>query len=225
MQFFVQSSGSAPHQDYRWYAVLPTGCTAAEPPRVREWSNLLDNDAPSVLLVHDAARWSLLVTNMPSQRVDFQGRPLRNYLFWHSREVEEEHHLRALAADFLTKGNLLYQQVDQQLIVATDNKAGFYVEHADLEKFSQRHAERQPPYPSAYLGCNNENNRQQLANELRQHQMPNQALVIVTDAKSPEKLERHPFLWRGLSSLESCQQWRKKHYLRTMWQKLFMRQS
>lgn len=211
MQIYLQSRSKAPHQDYRWHEVTPENTQAGHPPPwLSHALTLLDDTVYSLALGHTSEGATyLVVTGLPSQREDFQRRIIRNAVAW----VGDAAPLQHFAAQLLQQGadTRLRQQVDT---LVTEQPGGILkADYAALQQLAAQGTTalpRLPPDLNYKIGKRGNSLQQQLADELRQADLPPHegAWIVVTEGKEPATLEAHR-VWRALTDLEDSGQWRR----------------
>lgn len=205
----VLTRGRAPEHDYRWVAVEPAPPPPRQerPPRLdARAAQLVQSDAPSLLLLRVGGDLVLFVTALESRREDVQGRAIRASLALTVDEAEQDT-LRGLAALSLRPGGR------QALAAAVDDaisdtpEGGFDVSAGLLDRLFEESL--LPPEaglaPERRFAPNDDDHREALAEELARSPLPpgEGPLVVVTGALGAERLEASG-AWRGLSRLVSA---------------------
>lgn len=145
MDIYVQSRGFDQEQDYCWVQITRDGTTKRQlPPLSKEVINLIQGDAPSVVLERlQDERLLLLITGIePEGRVDFLERQIRIFAAWVGNNSEEPV-LRRVAIRALKEEErkLLTEEINQAVILQKDpevhNVAPEYISEVTLAL--QRH--------------------------------------------------------------------------------------
>jgi len=224
MEVYVQSRGDSEEYDYRWMRIteqeqrleIPSFLTRSlligRSSEVRIF-DLIQSEAPSVVLARDNGELLLLVTGIESTRQDFRGRRIRNSVAWMCQDSDEhERFLRAIASQALL--DQLREKVD--LAVEFGGEYGFQVDFgkisnllstAELEKIHTRE-----PKLDKKLGKNLPRVRDELASELEERRLPTEdgVLVVVTGIKTESALKQAG-IWRGLSALVEAERWQEPY--------------
>ncbi|NEP11421.1 MAG: hypothetical protein F6K14_14665 [Symploca sp. SIO2C1] len=215
MDIYVQSRGFEQEHDYRWLQIYGDGKTQQQlPPISLEVTNLIDSESPSVVLEKlPNEQILLLITGIePDERVDFLDRQIRISVAWVGL-TSDESVLRNLAVRAL-------QTEEQHSLTAEINQAvplggeyGFHIDSENMRQLISAHSSTQLPGSklpnlTQKIGKNSPNLKNQLAEELREYQLPKEAgtLVIVTGIKKRETLE-NATIWRSLSTLVETDDW------------------
>lgn len=214
MEFYVQSRGVAQEHDYCW---LDENHNIIEAhPLVKKAKDLIESEAPSVVLARNSGELLLLVTGLKSsERKDYRGRTIRNSVAWIAQDTDEnECTLRAIAARALLGS--LETEIDGA--VKSGGEKGFEV---SFEKIKTLTKAKTNPAKSELLDSDKEKQKigrtsdklkRELASDLEKYRLPRQEpehksdnqqfvpLVVVTGIQDEETLQRAG-VWRGLSSL------------------------
>ena len=213
MIIYVQSRGKNQDQDYRWLKIkenehyLKTPKFLLQPLENSPVKpvNLIESQKFSIILVKLNKYFCLLITGLKAKedRNDFQGRRVRNSLFWICDTTEIQNAemkvrsvlIRALQGD-------LEQEIDSAIDIG--GKYGFKAEQSNLEQILLNSSLLLENNPSQKLNCkissNSKLSREQLASELQTRSFPERdgVLVLVTSIKSLSALQKIN-VWRGLS--------------------------
>jgi hypothetical protein len=204
MKIYVQSRGFSQDYDYCWLPEVP--------PILRQYriNDIIQSESPSVVLGRYDDRLLLLVTGLEaSERVDFQGRKIRNSVAWIGEDNEaNEQKLRAIAA-YTLRGLL---DIDIDKAVKFGGEFGFEVAFDTIARFKVDEVQQFNAKLESKIGRNTEYLRNDVAYELEERCLPqdndfnNIPLVVVTGIKSVNALKQAN-VWRGLSNLVPGEGW------------------
>lgn len=208
MNIYVQSRGDTPDYDYCWQPEVPA---IIKKNRINE---LIQSESPSVILARFNGNLLLLITSLESsERKDFQGRTIRNSVAWVGEDSEaNERKIRAIAScalrDELREN--LRAEIDNAVTFGSDY--GFQVNFDTISHLAIEEVVSVYSFPANLdkkLGKNSQQQRDELAYELEQHNLPseNAALLVVTGIKSESTLIQAG-VWRGLSNLVQTGGWK-----------------
>ncbi|NEP58585.1 MAG: hypothetical protein F6K31_16465 [Symploca sp. SIO2G7] len=215
MDIYVQSRGFEQEYDYRWLQIYGDGATKQQlPPISLEVTNLIDSESSSVVLEKlPNEQILLLITGIePDERVDFLERQIRISVAWVGLSSDESV-LRNLAVSALKteEQHTLTAAIHQA--VPLGGEYGFHIDSENMRQLISAHSSTEllaskPPNLTKKIGKNSPNLRNQLAEELKEYQLPTESgtLVIVTGIKKRETLE-NAGIWRSLSSLVEADEW------------------
>ncbi|MBD1803863.1 hypothetical protein H6F98_00015 [Microcoleus sp. FACHB-SPT15] len=208
MDFYVQSCGVAQEHGYCW--LDENQKIVEEPDLIKKVKNLIESEAPSVVLARDSDKLLLLVTGLKaSHRTDYRGRTIRNSVAWVDEDTSEnERTLRALAARAL-RGSL-----GEGIDCAVDSRkeTGFEVSFKKIQELTATAKAKKQQLPlereKKQIKPTSKEDKKELAEELEEYCLPkpksdNQQvvpLVVVTGIQDKETLE-NAGVWRGMSSL------------------------
>lgn len=216
MEIYVQSCGIAQEHGYCW---LDENHNIVEAHSlVKKAKDLIESEAPSVVLARNSGELLLLVTGLKaSQRKDYRGRPIRNSLAWIGQDTDkhtDEPTLRSIAACAL----LGFLEKDIDGAVKSGGEKGFEVSFEKIETLTKATTN---PAKSELLDSDKEKQKigrtsdklkRELASDLEKYRLPRQEpehksdnqqfvpLVVVTGIQDEETLKKAG-VWRGLSSL------------------------
>lgn len=227
MQIYVNSRGESQDEDYCWLKITqdrqpseipfflakPIQTEAGDQVRI---SDLIQSEAPSVVLARKNGNLILLVTGLDSsERRDFVGRKIRNSVAWLGGNSDEPY-LRGLAAKALREKDWLKDKVDKA--VTFGGEYGFQVAFEEISELSEgkvgnNFVDSQDKVGKnsqtlRKVGKNSQVLREKLALELEQYELPKEdgPLVVVTGIQEESAL-KNAGVWRGLSSLVQSEQW------------------
>ncbi|NET61413.1 MAG: hypothetical protein F6K47_36400 [Symploca sp. SIO2E6] len=215
MDIYVQSRGFEQDYDYRWLQIYGDGTTQEQlPPISLEVTNLIDSESPSVVLEKlPNEHLILLITGIePDERVDFIERQIRISVAWVGL-TSDEPVLRNLAVRALQaeEQHSLTAEINQ--VVPLGGEYGFHIDSEKMRQLISAHSSTllpgsKPPNLTKKIGKNSAKLRNQLAEELREYQLPTEpgTLVIVTGIKKRETLS-NAGIWRSLSTLVETDDW------------------
>lgn len=214
MAIYVQSRGKNQDQDYRWLKITEHEHLSKTPKFLLQTLDnlpvkpveLIESQKFSIILVKSSRSFCLLITGLKAgeNRNDFQGRRVRNSLFWICDTTEIQNAEMKVRSVLI---RALHGDLEQKIDSAIDSggKYGFKVKQSSLEQILLD----SPPLPkndpsknlSCKIGSNSKSSRQKLASELHTYSLPEQngILVLVTSIKSASALQEID-VWRGLSS-------------------------
>ena len=212
MEIYVQSCGVAQKHGYCW--LDKNQKRTEEPDLVKQVRDLIESEAPSVVLARNSGQLLLLVTGLKaSQRTDYRGRTIRNSVAWiadTTNATENEDTLRAIAA--FTLRDLLEKEIDSA--VHSGGEIGFKASFETIQKLPEIAEAKKvqlflnKPLPKELTKLTPEN-KGKLADALEKYYLPpkqasdNQKvvpLVVVTGIQDEETLDKAG-VWRGMSSL------------------------
>lgn len=215
MNIYIQSRGVAPDDDYCWQPEVPL---IIKKNRINE---LIQSESPSVILARFEEKLILLITSLEaSERKDFQGRTIRNSVAWIGEDTAaNEQKLRAIASGALRDELRENLRAEIDRAVTFDSDRGFKINLEALSSLTVEEVVNVYNFPANLdkkLGKNSKQQRDELAYELEQHNLPNEnaALLVVTGIKSESTLVQAG-VWRGLSNLVQAGGWKdpyKKSY-------------
>lgn len=203
MEIYVQSRGVAQEHGYCWFDENQK--IVEEPGLVKKVKNLIESEAPSVVLARNSDKLLLLVTGLEaSERKDYRGRTIRNSVAWVGQDTDEnECTLRAIATHALRSS--LKKDIDGA--VEPCGEKGFKVSFEKIKKLAaEAKAERQelPRHrKNKEIKYASTENKEKLADELEKYRLPQHEsfpLVVVTGIQDTETLEKAR-VWRGMSNL------------------------
>ncbi|AFZ31158.1 hypothetical protein Glo7428_2657 [Gloeocapsa sp. PCC 7428] len=211
MNIYIQSRGVAPDDDYCWQPEVPNIL------KKNHINDLIQSESPSVILARFDSTLLLLITSLESsERKDFQGRTIRNSVAWVGEDTEvNEKKLRAIAScalrDELREN--LRAEIDNAVTFGSNN--GFQVNFDALSDLAIEEVINVHNFPANLdkkLGKNSKQQRDELAYELEQHNLPkeNAPLLVVTGIKSESTLIAAG-VWRGLSNLVQTGGWKEPY--------------
>ena len=224
MEIYVQSRGDSEEYEYRWLkiteqdqqlevpSILTRSLLTERRTQVRVF-DLIQSEAPSVVLARDNGELLLLVTGLESTRQDFRNRKIRNSVAWVCQDSDDnERFLRAIASKALLDG--LREKID--LAVKFGGEYGFQVSFEEIsnvvstEELEKIH--RIEPKLDKKLGKNLPEVRDDLAYELEERRLPTEdgVLVTVTGIKTESALKQAG-VWRGLSTLVEAEGWKEPY--------------
>lgn len=214
---YVQSRGLTQDHDYRWLKIETNHQTPTIPDILKGSLyadgksivpvDLIDSQKFSIVLLHWSNQLTLLITGLKSgeERVDFAGRAIRNSILIQGRYGYEKK-FRGILIRALT------EQLDLDEIVTSGGDYGFIVNHKALLDLAKSE-DLQFDNPGNHthidkIAKNTPKNRQKLALELKQNQLPNREglLIVVTSLKTGSVLEKMG-VWRGLSNRIESETW------------------
>ena len=213
MAIYVQSRGKNQDEDYRWlkikenehslktpdFLLQPLGNLPVKP------VDLIESQKFSIVLVKSNRYFCLLITGLKAKesRNDFQGRRVRNSLFWIC-DTTEIQNAEAKVRSLLIRA--LHGELEQEIDSAIVNggKHGFEVKRNYLERLLNSPLltnNINQTELAAQIGSNSKSSRQQLASDLQTCSLPkrNGVLVLITSIKSLSALQEIG-VWRGLSN-------------------------
>ncbi|WP_066426212.1 hypothetical protein [Anabaena sp. 4-3] len=201
MDIYIQSRGIS--QDYFWLkiGVHENEDIRKNPPiPPREFTDLIDTDAHSLVLGRSQGKLILLVTGLKtSERADNRNRPIRNSVAWVG-DASDEAIIKSLTVQALR--DELQQIIDKAVKSGGEN--GFIVLPNERENFKPNaiNQGKSPADSTAKFEELSPENQEKLARELEQiTAFPKQKLlVVVTGIRKNSDLEAAG-VWRGLSSL------------------------
>jgi hypothetical protein len=224
MEIYVQSRGDSEEYDYRWLkiseqdqqlevpSILTRSILIERKNQVRVF-DLIQSEAPSVVLARDNGELLLLVTGLESTRQDFRNRKIRNSVAWVCQESDDnERFIRAIASQALL--DKLREKID--LAVTFGGEYGFQVSFEEItnvvstEELEKIHS-MEPKFDKK-LGKNLPEVRDALAYELEERRLPTEdgVLVTVTGIKTESALKQAG-VWRGLSTLVEAEGWKEPY--------------
>lgn len=225
MEIYVQSRGDSEEYDYRWLKITEEKQQPEVPPiltrlilsenRIQVRAvDLIQSEAPSVVLARDNGELLLLVTGLDaSDRQDFRGRKIRNSVAWVCQDSDDnERFLRAIASQALL--DTLREKID--LAVSFSDEYGFQVSFEAINQLpSMEELEKIHSMETKLdkkLGKNLPEVRDALAYELEERRLPtdNGVLVVVTGVKTESALIQAG-VWRGLSNLVQAEGWKEPY--------------
>lgn len=209
MEIYVQSRGVSEKNGYCWLQIAENSQQRVdEPLPIKKFKDLLQTEAPSILLARENNQLLLLVTGIKaSTRTDFMGRIIRNSVAWVGQKDDEDI-LRAIAIRALQSfrgEDSLKEEIDAA--VKPDAEEGFQVNFdalkaQELAKIVE--VENNDPDKTIEIGLSNsEENVTKLVKDLKECQLPDKQgpLVVFTGIKSQSAL-KEAGVWRGYSSLD-----------------------
>lgn len=210
MEVYVQSRGFSEDYDYCWLKITHNAQQRLILPILIRCkiADLIQSEAPSVVLARDSGELLLLVTAQEAseERIDFRGRKIRNSVAWVGQDFDEPV-LRAIAVRALR--GLLKDEIDRAV-----NFGGEYGFEVSLSAFSQLASMKEVGNLSANLekkiGKSSQSLIDDLVYELQKHCLPREdgPLVVVTGIKSEAALKQAG-VWRALSSQVNGSDWQK----------------
>ena len=216
MEIYVLSRGFAQDDDYRWLRITENDQQRKEPPIYEEVIDLIESEAPSVVLVRSHAQLFLLITAIkPEGRKDVWNRQIRISIAWLGKDSDEPV-LRRLAARALEENerNSLTEEISRA--VTLGGEAGFQVSFQDILQLASidptgELPENEPPDTKKKIGRTSPKLKNELSQELKKYHLPTEkgvlvSLVVVTEIKERDTLEKAG-VWRGLSSLADTEGW------------------
>jgi outer membrane murein-binding lipoprotein Lpp len=212
IKIYVQSCGVAQEHGYCW--VDENQKIEEEPDLVKKAKDLIESEAPSVVLARNGDKLLLLVTGLKSsERRDYRGRTIRNSVAWVGQDTDEPT-LRSIAARALLGS--LEKEIDGA--VKSGGEKGFEVSFEKIKTLTEATTN---PAKSELLDSDKEKQKigrtsdklkRELASDLEKYRLPRQEpehksdnqqfvpLVVVTGIQDEETLQKAG-VWRGLSSL------------------------
>jgi hypothetical protein len=202
MEIYVQSCGIGQEHDYCW--LNESQKIVEEPGLVKQVKNLIQSEAPSIVLARNSDKLLLLVTGLKSsERRDYRGRTIRNSVGWIAQDTDEnECTLRAIAARAL-RGSL-GEDIDHA--VDSRGETGFEVSFNKIQQLAATATAEKQQLPlereKQEIKQASKEDKEKLAEELEQYCLPKQKvpLVVVTGIQDKETLEKAR-VWRGMSKL------------------------
>ncbi|MBC6478424.1 MAG: hypothetical protein GDA56_12240 [Hormoscilla sp. GM7CHS1pb] len=197
MKIYVRSRGE--FQDYCWLSITEGAQQREEHPIIGQVRDLIQSEAPSVVLARFNGQLLLLVTGEESSRTDSRTRQIRNSVAWVGQESDESV-LRAIAVRAL-KGSLR-EEIDRA--VRFGGSEGFQVSYKDIKRLAETgHAGNAIPDTTPKIALISPTMKNLLADELAEYRLPPHpeegSLVVATGIKNRETLEAAG-VWRSLSS-------------------------
>jgi hypothetical protein len=172
---------------------------------------LIHESEPSIVLLRSQGELLLLVSGLQTKRQDKDRRYIRNSIAWVGEKTDEPI-LRDIAA-LVLKNNL---QILENLVVESSNSSGelFEVNWQAIEQLIPQNVGDTMTLPeqkkNGKIARTSESRTQELANELRQYDLPvgDGALVAVTTGFKPTIIFARANVWRGLSNdPEASNEW------------------
>ncbi len=217
MKIYVQSCEIAQEHGYCW--LDENQKIVEEPDLIKQVRDLIESEAPSVVLAQNSKELLLLVTGLKaSQRTDYRGRTIRNSVAWidtkdtkdNEHIFKNEHTLRSLAA------RALRDELGENIDSAVDSRGetGFEVSFKNIPNLTEKVEPKNQHLPSKKQQIEqvSEKNKIKLALELENHCLPKPLLkiklddkqvvplVVVTGVQDKETLKKAK-VWREMSSL------------------------
>lgn len=211
MKIYIQSCGVLPEDDYCWIEVSASSQQRIlQPPLLQHINNLIQKEAPSIVLARHGSELLLLISNLEaSERVDYVLRKARNSIMLVGQNTDESV-LRTLAVRALREQAQLTKEIDRA-VLESSNRTGFEVSFKAIHRLTEKSISIQfPPDEIRKIGRNTEKLRHQLADELTQHCLPQRegSLVVVTRNKE-ESILKQAKVWRALSALIDTEDWQE----------------
>lgn len=214
MAIYIQSRGKNQDEDYRWLKIKENEHFSKTPDFLLQSLDnlsvkpvdLIESQKFSIILVKSPRYFCLLITGLKAKenRTDFQGRRIRNSLFWicdTTKIQNAEAKVRSLLIRALNGD--LEQEIDSAIV--SGGKYGFEVEQSCLEQLLLNSPllpkNNQSENVCCKIGSNSQLLRQELASELQTYSLPdrNGLSILVTSIKSASAL-KEANVWRGLSN-------------------------
>lgn len=229
MAIHIQSRGKNQDQDYLWLRIKENGIKPQTPDYLQnkqtlgvlsvKLSDLVESQKCSVILVKAQRYFCLLITGLRARgRNDFQGRQIRNSLFWlcDTKDIDKaEAKMRSLLV--LALRGELEKEIDL-IINNSDNKYGFEVNYPQLQELINdiKVESNNNTDVDNKIGNNSDNSKQELALELETNPLPDREglLVLVTSIKSASALQQ-TLVWRGLSNRVEFEEFKTYYPLAT----------
>jgi len=218
---FLRSKGKS--RDYTW---LKADHTCGEPPQYAEILEILDGESPSIVILQSDSNYEpsqliLFISNSPSShRRDFQGRVIRDSIFWvQENTLENDNFFRKVTACILQKPEALQPIFDEviEFPIPEENEDSIGFDF-NPEMLKDKLLRLEPSFSASLSTVNcsqskriksSESARKQLAEELLNREKLPQGykfLVVVTGNKSEANLEKFK-IWRSISKLVKSDEW------------------
>ena len=223
MKIYLQSAGQKPNQDYRWYEITTTdgGMEPKEPEFLEQARHWVDLESPSLLLWRADHEIRLLIINLAAKgRVDYRGRPLRNYIAMTGVD-DEETNLRALAINYLKDRirdeshceKSFEEKIGDCITNSLDCESGFAANKDNLEAVIKdiisetTGVDSKPPEKKKKektINLPTKENIGVLAEELKCNALDTNDLVVVTSSLDPMRWGKKCPLWWGLTEMATA---------------------